>query len=172
MASDDVDALVIVIDNDPVALLQTVCALQAMHVTVESFASAEAFLRCPLRDMPTCVVLDVSLPGLSGLALQEVVAASGISIIFLTGDGDIPMAVRAMKAGAVAFLTKPCTLQDLHTAVGEGLAHACLAHHQRAVVAPLHALYARLTPRECEVMGRVVAGQLNKQIAAALGVIE
>jgi FixJ family two-component response regulator len=118
MAPDDVGALVIVIDADPAARLWTVRALQAMHFTVESCESAEAFLRRPLRDLPTCLILDVALPGLSGLELQEALAGAALPLIFLTGHGTIPMAVRAIKAGAVAFLTKPCALKALHTAVG------------------------------------------------------
>src|SRR5882672_9917094 len=98
MAPDDLDALVIVIDDDSVARLRTVRALQAMDVTVEPFDSAEAFLRSPRQDIPTCLILDVSLPGLSGLELQEALAGAAIPLIFLTGHGDIPMVVRAMKA--------------------------------------------------------------------------
>jgi len=172
MAPDDLDALVIVIDDDSVARLRTVRALQAMDVTVEPFDSAEAFLRSPRQDIPTCLILDVSLPGLSGLELQEALAGAAIPLIFLTGHGDIPMVVRAMKAGAVEFLTKPCTIQDMHTAVREALARARVAYQQCAALAPLRAHYARLTPRERAVMARVVAGQPSKQIAAAFGLHE
>lgn len=119
-------------------------------------------------------MLDVRLPGLSGLDLQRELSETGIHlpIIFITGHGDIPMTVQAMKAGAVEFLTKPCHDQDLLDAISQALDWDRVAREQRAGLAELRERYERLTPREREVMGRVVTGLLNKQIAAELGTSE
>jgi FixJ family two-component response regulator len=168
------EATIYVIEDDTAVRLSTVRLLQSADLTVETFDSAEAFLRSPRQDAPACLVLDVWLPGLNGLELQRALmeADRQLPIIFITGHGDIPMSVRAVKAGAVEFLTKPFHDQALLDAIGEALARDRAARRQRADLAALREQYARLTPRERDVMARVVAGQLNKQIAAEFGVSE
>ncbi|WP_246840662.1 response regulator transcription factor [Chloracidobacterium aggregatum] len=149
--------------------------LRAVGYRVVSFASAEAFLRAVRADdTPGCLVLDVRLPGLSGLDLQSRLTAAGVDlpIIFITGHGDIPMSVRAMKAGAFEFLTKPFQDHELLQAIEQAIAHHRLCCAQRAELAALRQRYATLTAREREVMALVVAGWLNKQIAAELGTSE
>ena len=135
------------------------------------FVSGEEFLEFKRPDAPACLVLDVRLPGLSGLDLQRRTTEAGVEIpiIFLTGYGDIPMTVRAMKAGAVEFLTKPFRDQDLVDAIQQALERDRQARNQRAAIEELRRRFASLTPREREVMARVVAGLLNKQIGAELG---
>jgi FixJ family two-component response regulator len=139
-----------------------------------TFASAAAFLAHPRVSAPSCLVLDVSLPGLNGLDLQERVAAErpDMPIIFITGYGDVPMTVRAMKAGAVEFLTKPFGDEVLVTAVRNALERSRRALSREAEMQALRDLYARLTPREREVMALVVSGQLNKQVGDELGISE
>ena len=146
----------------------------SVGLRVEAFASAQEFLRSKLTDVPGCLVLDVRLPGLSGLDLQKRMADAGIEIpiIFITGHGDIPMTVRAMKAGAVEFLTKPFRDQDLLDAIQQALERDRIAREQRAEMEELRSRLDSLTPREREVMGLVVAGLLNKQIAGELGTSE
>src|SRR5206468_5702500 len=146
----------------------------SVGMTVEVFPSAQAFLGAPRRDVPGCLVLDVRLPGLSGLDLQQELAATQapLPIIFLTGHGDIPMSVRAMKAGAVEFLTKPFREQDLLDAIRQAIDRDRAAREERRELAELRRRYDSLTPRERDVMAGIVAGLLNKQIAAEFGTSE
>ena len=141
---------------------------------VETFASAQEFLARPPVDCASCLVLDVSLPGLSGLELQKHVASdrADMPIIFITGHGDIPMTVQAMKAGAVEFLTKPFADDVLLGAIRNALERSHAERAQQAEVRALRAGYAALSRREREVMARVAAGRLNKQVAADLGISE
>jgi FixJ family two-component response regulator len=143
-------------------------------LTVEVFPSAQAFLSSPRRHVPGCLVLDVRLPGLSGLDLQRELASTDapLPIIFLTGHGDIPMSVRAMKAGAVEFLTKPFREQDLLDAIRNAIDRDRAARTERQELADLRRRYTSLTPRERDVLAGIVAGLLNKQIAAELGTSE
>jgi FixJ family two-component response regulator len=138
------------------------------------FASAEDFLKARLPDVPACLVLDVQMPGLSGLDLQRELARAGhhLPIVFMTGHGDIPMTVEAMKAGAVGFLSKPFRNQDLLDAVKEGIGRDREARQRRLEIAELQRRYASLTAREREVFALVAAGSLNKQIALKLGTTE
>jgi len=140
----------------------------------EAFASAQDFLDRPRASTPSCLVLDVSLPGLNGLELQRRVAVERIEmpIIFLTGRGDIPMSVGAMKAGAIEFLTKPFNDEVLLTAIRQALERSRLALAQQAEIQELRERYASLTPRERDVMALVVSGLLNKQVADELGITE
>jgi len=139
-----------------------------------TYATAQEFLASPRAEGPSCLVLDVQLPGLSGLDLQRRMAEVNleIPIIFITGHGDIPTSVRAMKAGAVEFLTKPFGDDDLLTAIHEAIERDRVARRQHAGLSELQGRYQSLTPREREVMGRVVSGLLNKQVAAELGTSE
>ena len=148
--------------------------IQSVGLRVEAFASAQEFLRGERDDLPSCLVLDVRLKGLSGLDLQKRMAENNteIPIIFVTGHGDIPMSVKAFKAGAVEFLTKPFRDQDLLDAVYDALERDRKAREARAKVEELRGRYGSLTQREREVMTLVVAGLLNKQIAAEVGTSE
>jgi FixJ family two-component response regulator len=148
--------------------------LTSVGLAAEVFDTAQAFLTARRTDAPSCLVLDVRLPGLSGLDLQRELAAADISvpIVFLTGYGDIPMSVRAMKAGAVEFLTKPFREQDLLDAIRQAIDRDRLARAERRELAELRHRYGSLTPRERDVMAGVIAGLLNKQIAADLGTSE
>ena len=168
------DPVVFVVDDDASLRHALTNLLRSVGLRVETFGSAREFLAGPRPDAPGCVVLDVRLPGLSGLDLQRELAAAQIDlpIIFITGYGDIPMTVQAMKAGAVEFLTKPFRDQDLLDAIQQALARDRVAWRQRAALAAVRQCYDRLTPREREVMRFVVAGWLNKQIAAELGTSE
>src|SRR5262245_58925962 len=168
------DPVVFVVDDDSSLRHALTNLLRSVGLRVETFGSAREFLAGPRPDAPGCLVLDVRLPGLSGLDLQHELAAAQIDlpIIFMTGYGDIPMTVRAMKAGAVEFLTKPFRDQDLLDAIQQALARDRVAWHRRVALAALRQRYDRLTPREREVMRLVVAGLLNKQIAAELGTSE
>jgi FixJ family two-component response regulator len=140
----------------------------------ETFESAQAFLDRPRSLLPSCLVLDISLPGLNGLELQKRVAAerTDMPIIFITGHGDIPMTVRAMKAGAVEFLTKPFSDEALLTAIRQALQRSRLALSYEAEIQELRDCYALLTPREQQVMALVVSGLLNKQVGGELGISE
>ena len=146
----------------------------SMGLTVEVFPSAQAFLSSPRPDAPGCLVLDVRLPGLSGLDLQRELARTDapLPIIFLTGHGDIPMSVRAMKAGAVEFLTKPFREQDLLDAIRNAIERDRAARRERQELFELRGRYDSLTPRERDVLAGIVAGLLNKQIASELGTSE
>lgn len=170
----DADAMVFVVDDDAAMRRSLENLIRSVGLRVEAFASAQDFLGSTRRDVPGCLVLDVRLPGLSGLDLQKRMAEADleIPIIFITGYGDIPMTVRAMKAGAVEFLTKPFHDQDLLDAIHQALERARRAGEQRAEIEELRSRYRSLTPRERQVMGRVAEGLLNKQIAGELGTSE
>jgi FixJ family two-component response regulator len=166
--------LVFVVDDDASFRESLKDLLHSVDLRVEAFASAQEFLRSKRPDVPGCLVLDVRLRGLSGLDLQKRMIESGIDIpiIFITGHGDVPMTVQAMKAGAVEFLTKPFRDQDLLDAVQQALERDCKAREQRAEIAELRSRFDSLTPREREVMALVAAGLLNKQVAGELGTSE
>ena len=168
------DGVVLVVDDDAAFRESLTNLLRSVGLRVEAFNSAQAFLDRKPSKGPGCVVLDVRLPGLSGLDLQKRLAeeAFGHPILFVTGHGDIPMSVQAMKAGAVEFLTKPFRDQELIDAVQRALERDRAAAEQRTQVDRLRARFDLLTPREREVMGRVVAGLPNKRIAQALGTSE
>ncbi len=168
------DSIVYVIDDDPSIREAIKSLIRSVGMQVETLGSAQEFMASKRLDAPSCLVLDVRMPGLSGLDLQRDLAAAGIRIpiIFITGHGDIPMSVRAMKAGAVEFLTKPFRDQDLLDAIAQALARDREARQHQAGMAELRECFERLTPREREVMELVVAGLLNKQIAVRLGISE
>ena len=170
----ETDAIVFVIDDDPSVREAIKSLIRSVGMRVETFASAQEFMASKRPDAPASLVLDVRMPGLSGLDLQRELSEAGIKIpiIFITGHGDIPMSVHAMKAGAVEFLTKPFRDQDLLDAISQAIERDRAARTQQAEMADLRERSESLTPREREVMGLVVAGLLNKQIAARLGVSE
>jgi FixJ family two-component response regulator len=170
----ETDAVVFVVDDDASMRESLRNLIRSVGLRAELFASAQEFLRSKHSDAPSCLVLDVRLPGLSGLDLQRRTAEAGleIPIIFISGHGDIPMTVRAMKAGAVEFLTKPFRDQDLLDAIQQALERDRKARDQRAEIEELRDRFASLTSRERDVMARVVAGLLNKQIGAELGTSE
>jgi len=171
---DDANAVVYVVDDDPGVRDATRGLLASIGLEAQAFKSASEFLGSKRPEVPACLVLDVRLPGLSGLDLQRQLAESGTSIpiVFITGHGDIPMSVQAMKGGAVEFLTKPFRDQQLLDAVQYAIARDRVERKHRAELAEIMRRYESLTPREREVMGRVVAGRLNKQIAFELGTSE
>jgi RNA polymerase sigma factor (sigma-70 family) len=166
--------IVFVVDDDPSVRSSLKFLLSTVGLHVESFDSADAFLHKKLPDAPSCLVLDVRLPGLSGLDFQRELAARNIliPIIFLTGHGDIPMSVRAMKAGAVEFLTKPFRDQDLLDAIRIALERDRARREQDKDVMILQRRFDSLTSREQEVISMVASGMLNKQIADQLGTAE
>src|SRR5437867_6976541 len=166
--------IVFVVDDDRSVRDALRRLITSVGMVVEVFPTAQAFLSAPRADAPGCLVLDVRLPGLSGLDLQREIANSNttLPIIFLTGHGDIPMSVQAMKAGAVEFLTKPFRGQDLLDAIRHAIDRDRAARTERRERAELRRRYDLLTPREREVMAATVAGLLNKQIAGRLGTSE
>ncbi len=168
------DPVVYIVDDDSAVRNALDSLIRSVGFRVQTFASAHDFLRGKLPDAPGCLVLDVRLPGLSGLDLQHELTAADIHIpiIFITGHGDIPMSVRAMKAGAVEFLTKPFREQDLLDAIQQALIGDRAFRREKAEVAELIERFHSLTAREREVMQRVVSGMLNKQIAGELGTSE
>jgi FixJ family two-component response regulator len=170
----ETDAIVFVVDDDAPTRESIRNLIRSVGLRVEVFSSAQEFLESNRPEMPSCLVLDVRLPGLSGLDLQKRTTEAGIEIpiVFITGHGDIPMTVRAMKAGAVEFLSKPFRDQDLLDAIQLALERDRKARDQRASLEELRNRFALLTPREREVMARVVAGLLNKQVGAQLGMSE
>jgi FixJ family two-component response regulator len=168
------DATVFVVDDDESVREALGSLVRSAGLGVATYATAQDFLAGPRADGPSCLVLDVQLPGLSGLDLQRRLAEVNleIPIIFITGHGDVPTSVRAMKAGAVEFLTKPFGDDDLLTAIQEAIKRDRAARREHAGLSELRGRYQALTPREREVMGRVVSGLLNKQVAAQLGTSE
>jgi FixJ family two-component response regulator len=166
--------VVFVIDDDSSMRAAIKRLAGAVGLNVQTFSSGEEFLSTKFADVSGCVVTDVRMPGLSGLELQREISARDLSfpIIFITGHGDIPMSVQAMKAGASEFLTKPFRDQDLLDAINQALVRDAAARAQRVEVAALRHHFDLLTPREREVMGLVAAGMLNKQIALRLGTSE
>jgi FixJ family two-component response regulator len=166
--------MVFILDDD-ISIREALCTLlRSIGLEVRTFTSAAEFLNAELPDVPACLVLDVRLPGLSGLDLQRELGRTGVEIpiIFISGHGDIPMTVRAMKAGAVEFLPKPVREQELLDAIGQAIDKDRAARRQRAEVAAVRVRYATLTPRENEVASKIIRGLLNKQVAADLGVTE
>jgi FixJ family two-component response regulator len=166
--------VVFVVDDDPSVRSSLKFLMSSVGLQVESFESADALLQRKLPDAPGCLVLDVRLRGSSGLDFQRELAARNchMPIIFITGYGDIPMSVRAMKAGAVEFLTKPFRDQDLLDAVRIALEKDCERRERQNEVSDLKERFDSLTPREHEVISMVVSGMLNKQIAYQLGTAE
>jgi len=166
--------IVFVVDDDRSIRDSLRRLFTSIGMTVEVFPTAQAFLSAPRGNAPSCLVLDVRLPGQSGLDLQRELADTNatLPIIFLTGHGDIPMSVRAMKAGAIEFLTKPFREQDLLDALRRAIDRDRAARAERHEVAELRRRYDTLTPRERDVMAGVIAGLLNKQIAAEFGTTE
>jgi len=168
------DAMVFVIDDDESIREALHSLIRSVGLRVATFPSAHEFLQSDRPDVPACLILDVRMPGLSGLDLQRDLTEANIHIpiIFITGHGDIPMSVRAMKAGAVEFLTKPFRDQDLLDAIQQALDRDRHARSQQADSADLRSRFHLLTPRETEVFELVVKGLLNKQIALQLGTSE
>src|SRR3984885_15802103 len=166
--------IVFVVDDEPAICLSLQRLLRSVGLEAQTFPSAQEFLGAKRPDGPGCLGLDVRLPGLSGLDLQQELldAKVDLPIIFITGHGDIPMTVRAMKAGAVEFLTKPVRDQDLIDAIQHGIEKHRAVRLERAKVNEFKTLYDSLTAREREVFSLVARGLLNKQIAAQLGVAE
>jgi FixJ family two-component response regulator len=169
MSADRV--VVFVVDDDPSMRRSLETLLRSVGHDVRLFSSAQEFMQAERPDVPGCLVLDVRLPGMSGLTFQQELAKAGIAlpIIFITGHGDVPMTVRAMKAGAVEFLIKPFDDQALLDAIHAGIERDRERRRDAASLAALQARYHELTERERQVMKLVVAGRVNKQIAAELG---
>ena len=171
---NQVEPVVFVVDDDASVRGSLENLLRSVGLRVAVFASAQEFLASPDANAPGCLILDVRLPGVSGLELQEQLRRSrpDLPIVFITGHGDIPMTVRAMKAGAVEFLTKPFGDKDLIDAVEQALQRVRESSGEREEMIALRGRYQSLTPREREVMSHVVAGQPNKVSAADLGISE
>jgi FixJ family two-component response regulator len=165
---------VFVIDDDASVRASIQGLLKSVGLRSQSFGTAEEFLRSKRPDGPSCLVLDVSLPGINGLDFQHELADVGIRIpiIFVTGHGDIPMSVKAMKSGAVEFLTKPFLDEDLLAAIRQAIDRDKVTRREQSGLAELRKCYEALTVREREVMSLVVSGMLNKQIASELGTSE
>ena len=170
----EADAIVFVVDDDPSVRTSTERLVRAVGFGVKTFGSAAEFLASPRPEGPACLVLDVRLPGKSGLDLQRELTelGVGIPIIFVTGHGDIPMSVHAMKGGAVEFLTKPYRKNELLAAIRAAIERDRASREERLEARMLRKRYEQLSPREREVMTLVVAGLLNKQIAAELATSE
>jgi FixJ family two-component response regulator len=170
----EISPIVFVIDDEPSVRASLKRLIGSVGLQVQTFSSAKEFLKITRPDGPACLVLDVRLPDLSGLELQQelTTAKESLPIVFITGHGDIPMSVRAMKAGAIEFLTKPFREQDLLEAIHQGIDRNRAAQLLFAEVAYLRQHYSSLTPREREVFRLVASGLLNKQIAGRLGTSE
>jgi FixJ family two-component response regulator len=168
------DPIVFVVDDDQLVRAALQGMLKSVGLRSETFGTAAEFLRSKRPDSPSCLVLDVRLPGVNGLDFQRQLADAGIRIpiIFITGHGDIPMTVKAMKSGAIEFLTKPFRDQDLLDAIYQALDRDRETRQQQSELAELRKRYESLTPREREVMALVVSGMLNKQVASELGTSE
>jgi FixJ family two-component response regulator len=166
--------VVFIIDDDADVRSSIQGLLKSAGIRSQSFERAEAFLEIKESDGPSCLVLDVSLPGVSGLELQQKLVDAGIRIpvIFLTGHGDIPMTVKALKSGAMEFLTKPFADRDLLNAIQQAFERDQTVRHEQREIAELRRRYESLTTRESQVMGLVVSGMLNKQVAFELGTSE
>ena len=171
---NEADPVVFVVDDDPSVRRAIKRLVESVGLRVETFGSAQEFLRSERPDSASCLVLDIRLPGISGLDFQRELAKAGIhiAVVFITGHGDIPMTVRAMKAGAVEFLTKPFRDQDLLDAIQQGLERDRTRRAQESEVAALQERFESLTPREREVLPLVASGLPNKQIADAIGASE
>jgi FixJ family two-component response regulator len=165
---------VFVVDDDDLVRAAIEGMLKSVGLVSQTFGTTEEFMRCKRPNGPSCLVLDVRLPGVSGLDFQRELVDAGfrIPIIFITGHGDIPMSVKAMKSGAVEFLTKPFRDQDLLDAINQALDRDRVIRHRQNELSELRKRYEALTAREREVMGLVVSGMLNKQIAFDLGTSE
>ena len=174
MKQPPIESVVFVVDDDPSVRASLKSLFESVGLHVQLFGSADDFLQNERPDIPCCLVLDVRLPGLSGLEFQSELARAGtdVPIIFMTGHGDIPMTVQAMKAGAVEFLTKPCRDQELLDAVRVAIEGHRATRQEEKHLAALRQQFASLTAREKEVLGLVTAGLLNKQIAAELDISE
>lgn len=166
--------IVYVVDDDPSMREAVQDLIASVGLQARGFASHREFLEAARPDAPACLVLDVRLPGASGLNFQQELAQAGvlIPVIFITGHGDIPMSVRAIKAGAVEFLTKPFRDQELLDAINAGIERNRAQRREATVVDDLRLRFAALTPREREIMALVILGRMNKQIAGELGVSE
>jgi FixJ family two-component response regulator len=166
--------IVFVIDDDPSICAALSRLFRAVALNVQTFGSTQEFLKAERPYAAGCIVLDIKLPGLNGLDFQSKLVKSSIQlpIIFITGYGDIPMSVRAIKAGAIEFLTKPFRERDLLEAVRQGIERDCNRRQDTVAMAKLRECFASLTPREREIMAQVVTGQPNKRIAASLGLAE
>ena len=170
----DANSTVLIIDDDADLRASVGRLLRSLGIDVQLFASISDFLKSDLPDGPTCLVLDVRLPGQSGLDLQRELSSANrkIPIIFITGYGDIPMSVEAMKGGAIEFLTKPFRDQDLLDAIQLGLSHDRLHRKDEKDLAALKERFGSLSPREREIMSQVARGRLSKQIAYDIGIAE
>ena len=174
MATEHQKSLVLVIDDDPSVRNGLTLLFRSVGFETRAFGSSQEFLQSTLPDVPSCLVLDVRLPDQSGLEFQAELAKANthIPIIFMTGHGDIPMTVRAMKGGAVDFLAKPFRDQDMLDAVATAIERDRKRRASEKVLSDLLALFKTLSPRECEVMALVSSGLMNKQIAAELNLAE
>jgi RNA polymerase sigma factor (sigma-70 family) len=168
------ESIVFVVDDDPSVRTAIERLVGCLGLQVELFGSAQEFLARNLPNVPSCLVLDIRLPGISGLDLQRPLAKANIQIpiVFITARGDIPMTVRAIKAGVLEFLTKPFRDQDLLDAIQRALERDRSRRRQETTLAVLRERFESLTPREREVVGMVVSGMLNKQVAAQIGIAE
>jgi FixJ family two-component response regulator len=167
-------AKVFIVDDDAAVRASIADLLQSAGLDSETFETPQEFLRHPPAEGPSCIVLDLRLPGMDGLDVQRALAEANVTtpIIFVTAFADVPTTVRAMKSGAVEFLTKPFDDQELLDAICRALEHDNVARDEQRALSTLQDRYTRLTPRERQVMARVVSGRLNKQIAADLGTSE
>ena len=170
----DMNSTVLVIDDDPDLRASVGRLLHSLGLDVQLFSSISDFLKAKLPEVPTCLVLDVRLPGQSGLDLQRELAAADreLPIIFITGHGDIPMSVQAMKGGAIEFLTKPFRDQDLIDAIQLGLSRDRTRRENDSALTDLKERFGSLSPREREIMIQVARGRLSKQIAGDIGIAE
>ncbi len=173
-STDEVAEWVYVVDDDLSVREALSSLIRSVGLNVETFSSAAAFLAVPRKSSPACLILDVRMPDLSGLELQALLTRAGICIpiVFITGHGDIPMAVRAIKHGAIEFLAKPFRDEDLISAIRSALARAHDDQHEAQEIARVRQRFEQLTGREKEVIAYIVQGYLNKQVAAELGISE
>jgi FixJ family two-component response regulator len=172
--SDPAGTLVGIVDDDPSVRKGLARLVKSAGYRVEVFASAREFLARPQQEDPCCLLLDVRMPGLTGLELQEALATAGrrMSIVFISGHGDVPGSVKAMKGGAIDFLTKPVDARDLLAAIERAVAKALTAQREQAGARDVQGRLKTLTAREAQVFALVVTGMLNKQVAAELGIVE